>query len=236
MCNWKDFSSLEAEKRDQARASVEALRTAQQAHEAEIEFAKRKAHEEWERRSHQERESRSQVGAVDHARLQLMRDDFDSIYPMTDESARGGRFEVLMNELFSYYTTLSKGGLRRDGEQIDGHFYLDNHQYYAEIRWKRKRASAADISVLRDRATAGFGGDTRAVFVSFEGFSSEALTNLAGRAGERVILVDGTDIHAVLDGRIGLDVFLMEKQMDLGQGQRAFVGVHEILAMIEARS
>ena len=28
------------------------------------------------------------------------------IYPMTDESARGGRFEVLMNELFSYYASL----------------------------------------------------------------------------------------------------------------------------------
>ena len=106
MCNWKDFSSLEAEKRDRARAYVEALRTAQQAHEAEIEFAKRKTHEEWEKRSHQERESRTQVGAVDHARLQRMRNDFDSIYPMTDESARGGRFEVLMNELFSYYASL----------------------------------------------------------------------------------------------------------------------------------
>jgi hypothetical protein len=46
MCNWKDFSSLDAEKRTQARASVEALRSAHQAHLAEVEFAARRAREE----------------------------------------------------------------------------------------------------------------------------------------------------------------------------------------------
>jgi hypothetical protein len=83
--------------------------------------------------------------------------------------------------------------------------------------------------VLRDRATAGFGGDTKALFISFEGFSPDALERLAGRNDERVVLMDGSDIHAVLEGRIGLDVLLMEKQMDLARGEQPFVSAYQIL-------
>jgi hypothetical protein len=229
MCNWKGFSSLDKDKQAQARASVDALKSAQLTHESEVAYAKRKTHEEWEKTSHEERKTRTSIKEIDHAKLQKMRDDFDSIYPLPDERERGNRFEKLMNDLFGHYTTLSTGGFRRTGEQIDGHFYFDTHPYYAEIRWKKALTSAADISVLRDRATSGFGGDTKAVFVSFEGFSREALDRLAGKSGERVILLDGLDINAVLDGRIGLDVLLMEKQMDLGEGKRAFIGVFEVL-------
>jgi hypothetical protein len=140
-----------------------------------------------------------------------------------------------MNEVFKEYTTLSNGAFSRTGEQIDGLFYFDNHPYFVEVRWKRKKTNAADISVLRDRATAGFGGDTKALFISFEGFSSDALELLAGRSGERVVLMDGGDIHTVLEGRISLDVLLMEKQMDLAKGQRAFVSVYEILSQRATR-
>src|SRR6202035_2613453 len=95
------------------------------------------------------------------------------IYPMPDTNERGTRFEKFMNEVFDYYCQRSEGPFRRVGEQLDGLFIFDNHPYYVEIRWKKKKATAADVSVLRDRAQAGFGGDTKALFLSFEGFSPE---------------------------------------------------------------
>ena len=73
------------------------------------------------------------------------------------------------------------------------------------------------------------------MFISFEGFSPDALERLSGRSGERVVLMDGGDIHTVLEGRIGLDVLLMEKQMDLAKGERAFVSVYEISAQRASR-
>ena len=86
-----------------------------------------------------------------------------------------------------------------------------------EIRWKKKKANAADISVLRDRAKAGFGGDTKALFISFEGFSPECLKDLEGRTDERVILMDGGDLMVVLQGTMGFDLLLAEKQLHLSR-------------------
>lgn len=235
MCNWKDFSSLDPSMKANATKSVVELRSAYDSYQAEIEFTQRKEREEWARKSQMEREERQAVKPLDLAKFQALRDQFDAIYALTDEQERGNRFQDLMNEVFKQYTTLSNGAFNRTGEQIDGLFYFDNHPYYVEVRWKKKKTNAADISVLRDRATAGFGGDTKALFISFEGFTPDALERLAGRNDERVVLMDGGDIHTVLEGRMGLDVLIMEKQMDLAKGVRAFVSVYEILTSRAAR-
>jgi len=229
MCGWKDFTSLEPDKQVVARASVAELKRAVDAHQSEVEFAERKAREEWAIRSQQDRESRQSVKPLDLAKLQSFHDRFDSIYVMTDEQERGNRFQDLMNDVFKEHTTLSTGAFTRTGEQIDGLFYFDNHPYFVEVRWKRKKTNAADISVLRDRATSGFGGDTKALFIAFEGFSPDALDRLQGKSGERVVLMDGLDIHVVLEGQISLEVLLMEKQMDLARGTRAIVSAYEVL-------
>jgi hypothetical protein len=149
---------------------------------------------------------------------------------MTDRQARGNQFEVLLNRVFDYYCPDSRGPFRREGEQVDGHFRYDGHDYLCEIRWRDEQADAAAISVLRDRAAAGFGGDVRALFVSFEGFTSECLNSLAKRAGhERVILMDGVDLRAVLNSDLAVDLLLREKLAWAVRYQRAFVPAREIV-------
>ena len=147
MCNWKDFSSIEQEKRAEAMASVAELRSAFVAYQGEIEFQQRKEREEWTRKSQSEREERQNVRPLDLAKYQSFRDQFDSIYVLQDEQERGNKFQDLMNEVFKEYTTLSHGAFSRTGEQIDGLFYFDNHAYFVEVRWKKKKTNAADISV-----------------------------------------------------------------------------------------
>ena len=115
------------------------------------------------------------------------------------------------------------------GEQIDATFYFDKHWYYVEIRWKEKKASAADISVLRDRAKEAYGGDTKALFISFNGFTEDCLDSLSGKSDERVILMDGMDLRYVLDCAIAFDVLLAEKQAEMIQNKRPFVGCREII-------
>ena len=84
-----------------------------------------------------------------------------------------------MNEVFGYYSQRSEVRFA-ELESNSMVFSFWTPPYYVEIRWKKKKANAADISVLRDRARAGFGGDTKALFISFEGFSPECLQDLAG--------------------------------------------------------
>ena len=108
-------------------------------------------------------------------------------------------------------------------------FFFDKHWYYVEIRWRKEKASAADVSVLRDRAKSAFGGDTKALFISFNGYSEDCLMSLIGKGDERVILMDGYDLRSVLDCSIAFDVLLACKQADIVQNQRPFIGVAEIL-------
>ena len=225
VAEWHDLSHLKADKQRTARERQTTLKSAIRDYANKARYQ-----EEQERRAQNERESRTAVSKIDHARLQGFRERFDVIYVMQDRRARGDALEALMNEIFDYYCQKSLGAFRRDGEQIDGQFYFDGHYYYVEVRWREERASAAHLSVLRDRATAGFGGDVRALFVSFNGYTDECLATLANRSStERVILMDGSDLRTVLNADIAFDVLLDEKLARAVRDGRAFVPAREIV-------
>jgi len=142
MHNWTSFATIEEPRRTTAIASVGVLKETYGAFIAQRAFEDRKAREEKERQVHKERVARSQVNKIDHAKLQSFRDRFERIYILPVERERGDRFEGLMNEVFAYYTGRSEGAFRRSGEQIDGLFYFDNHPYYVEIRWKKRKSKS----------------------------------------------------------------------------------------------
>ena len=165
---------------------------------------------------HAERESRTTIKPLDHEKLKSFRDEFDQVWVMSDEKGRGNRFQDLLNRIFDYYSESSRGAFNRVGEQLDGLFYFDKHWWYVEIRWKATKGEwggkkAGDISVLRDRAKDAFGGDTKALFISFNGFSEDCFDSLTNKSDERVILMDGMDLRDVLDCAIAFDILLAEK-------------------------
>lgn len=227
---WKDTQSIDSDRLEKARKSLTALQTGceaylrEQVHKEEQEVQRR------EREMHQARVDRSAMKGLDHALLQSLRNEFDEIYPMTDAQKRGNRFEQLLNKIFRYYSERSEGSFNRVGEQLDGLFYFDKHCYYVEARWKKEKTNAGDISRLRDRAVSGFGGDTKALFISFEGYTTDCLESLKGRTDERVLLMDGGDIRLILDCQIAFDVLLAEKQIDIVRDKRPFVSGFEIIA------
>jgi hypothetical protein len=224
MYYWKDFHTVPPDRKDRAASSLKELQKAYQNYESQAKFQ-----EETEKKTHEERVMRTQIQPLDHARLQGFRDEFDSIHAESNPQTRGNSFEALMNKIFHYYSEKSKGSFRRTGEQLDGQFYFDKHWYYVEVRWKEDKANAADISVLRDRAKNAFGGDTKALFISFNGFTSECLESLRGKSDERVILMDGFDLRCVLDCQIAFDILLAEKQGEMVQNGRSFVSAKAIL-------
>jgi len=233
MHHWKDLQSIESDRKPKAEKSLAALRQACEAYLREQAFQEREERERREREMHQARVERSKVTALDHELLQSLRNEFDEIYPMTDTQKRGNRFEQLLNKIFRYYSERSEGSFSRVGEQLDGLFYFDKHCYYVEARWKKRKTNAGDISTLRDRAVGGFGGDTKALFISFEGYTKDCLDSLMGRTDERVLLMDGADVRLVLDCQIAFDVLLAEKQIDIVRNRRPFVSGFEIVAKLK---
>ncbi len=225
MVNWVDLHTLADDRKAAARASLSALRDGCREYESRKEFQERK-----EREMHAERVDRGAMSHLDHAKLQGFRDEFDRVHAIPDPRERGNRFQDLMNRIFDYYCAQSKGAFNRTGEQIDGLFNFDKHWYFVEVRWKKEKASAADVSVLRDRAKDAFGGDTKALFISFDGFSPDCLESLTGRGDERVVLMDGFDLRCVLDCQIAFDVLLAAKQAEVVQNKRPFIGAAEVIA------
>jgi hypothetical protein len=222
---WKDVHSVPPDRREQAVESLKALQEGYKRYEAQSRYQ-----QEQETKMHTERIERTRTSEIDHTKLQAFRDEFDKIHAMRDPQERGNRFQDLLNRVFDYYCEDSKGDFRRTGEQIDGLFYFDKHWHYVEIRWKQEKTSAAEISVLRDRAKSAFGGDTKALFISFNGFSQECLDSLANQSDERVTLMDGFDLRCVLDCQIAFDVLLAEKQAELVMNKRPFISATEIIS------
>ncbi len=225
MYYWNDMHSVAEERRDKAMASLKALRASYKRYEAQIKYEQ----EQKEKKMHVARVDRSRMSDLDHAKLQSFRDEFDLVHSITDAIERGNRFQDLLNRIFRYYCEDSKGDFNRTGEQIDGLFYFEKHWWYVEIRWRREKANAADVSVLRDRARDAFGGDTKALFISFNGFSEDCLASISGKGDERVILMDGFDLRCVLDCQIAFDVLLAEKQADVVQNKRSFVSASDVI-------
>jgi hypothetical protein len=224
MYYWKDIHTIPAERKDKALASLKELQKAYKQYLEQQRFQ-----EEQERRMHDDRVERTTMKALDHQKLQAFRDEFDRIIAETNPQTRGNRYQDLMNKIFDYYAEESRGSFKRTGEQIDGLFYFDKHWWYVEVRWQEEKTQAADVSVLRDRARTAFGGDTKAVFISFNGYTGECLKSLAGKSEERVLLMDGYDLRCVLDCQIAFDVLLAEKQAELVQSERPFVSAAEII-------
>lgn len=231
MFYWNDLHSVPADRKEQAISSLKALREGYERYKAQREYQLQQ-----ERTMHSDRVGRSRMSDLDHEKLQAFRDEFDRIHGIANRQERGDRFQDLMNQIFDYYCEESKHAFRRTGEQIDGLFYFDKHWYYVEVRWTEAKASAGDVSILRDRAKNAFGGDTKALFISFNGFSQECLDSLAGMRDERVILMDGFDLRCVLDCLIAFDVLLAEKQAELVQNLRPFVSVKEIIEKRKGKS
>ncbi len=225
MYYWNDTHTIPQDRIDVAIASLKSFREGYKRYEAQQQYVQ----EQQENKMHKSRVERSLLSDLDHEKLRSFRDEFDQIHLIRDPQERGNRFQDLMNRIFKYYCEDSKGAFNRKGEQIDGLFYFEKHWWYVEIRWKKDKATAADISVLRDRARAAFGGDTKALFVSFNGFSEDCIISLTGRSDERVILMDGFDLRCVLDCQIAFDILLANKQADIVQNKRGFVSVREII-------
>lgn len=217
---WKDIHSVPVDRKDQAIASLKALQQAYKTYQAQEQY-------EREKKSQKQSEQRLQQPRLDHKKLQGFRERFDSVYFMSPKD-RGDAYEVLLNEVFQYYFPNAFKGFNRTGEQLDGQFYFDSHWYFIEVRWRKEKASAADISILRDRARSGFAGDVRAVFISYNGFSDECLQSLEA-SGERVMLLTGYDFRSVLECDIALDVLLHRIQAYLIKNKANYVGAKQVI-------
>lgn len=139
-----------------------------------------------------------------------LRNDFYEISAEQNAQKRGYLFERFLNELFQLFDLEPKESFKLTGEQIDGAFTFEHQDYLLEAKWQQEPTQAGDLY--------DFGGKISGklkvalgLFISFNGFSSESL-EVDSPVIKSMILMDGADLMAVLDQRIGLTEMLFRKR------------------------
>ncbi len=153
-------------------------------------------------------------------RLEELKRKFFEIAVNENHQSRGLQLEKFLNELFIFFDLDPKSSFKITGEQIDGSFTFDNTDYLLEAKWQKKLTNAQELY--------GFGGkiqgkfkNTCGLYISLDGYSNDC-AKTENPSVKAIILIDGTDLMQVLDGRIKLTDMLYIKRRHAAQTGEIF--------------
>ncbi len=129
---------------------------------------------------------------------------------------RGFAFERYLKKLFEIYGLEPRGSFKIIGEQIDGSFVLHNEVYLLEAKWTNKKIDKGDLVIFNEKVSSK-SGFTRGLFISFSGFSDEALATFANGRTVNIVLMTGQDLAVALSSKLDLIKVLSAKVRALAE-------------------
>ncbi|WP_143832052.1 restriction endonuclease [Nocardiopsis sp. CNR-923] len=142
---------------------------------------------------------------------------------------RGCSLEDLLNRLFALFEIDAKGSFRIRGEQIDGAFTFDGTEFLLEAKWQKDLTPTSDLDIFSRKVERKL-DNTLGLFVSMNGFQTNALDLAALGSRPVLILMDGADLAAVLEARIPLVDLLAKKKQHAARTGEIFLSSWQILA------
>lgn len=222
-----DFTHLEQlddgrVKASKAKATVAALRKHVQGHWDLIEEQERQA----DRRAEAAQRAKQAVGVS--ARLEEIRKEFLVMSTSQNPQRRGFQLEAILKKLFELFDLDPKASFRLVGEQIDGAFSFQGTDFLLEGKWQAEPCGILELDAFGSKVSRKL-DNTLGLLCAINGFSLEAVAQYAtGR--KLLILMDGMDLMAVLDGRIDLTDLLLRKRRHASQTGDIYLSAHKIFA------
>lgn len=131
---------------------------------------------------------------------------FNAMVTSTDLQKRGFELEKFLYDLLLLYELEPKGSFKNYGEQIDGAFTFQGTDYLLEAKWK-KQVDRSELASFCYKVETKF-KTAVGLLVTIDGVTSEAISP----DFKSIIIMDGFDVTAVLDGRISLTDLLFKKR------------------------
>lgn len=149
-------------------------------------------------------EERERIVRGRACKLEALRDRFNAAVMSDNRQLAGYTLEQLLVEMFSLFEIEYRPSYRppTGTQQIDGQFMFDGFHYLIEARWRKTLPTEPEIAGFKHKVD-GKLESTRGLFVSVDGFRPEVIEQFNGR-GSNIILIDGSHIIHVLEGRIDL--------------------------------
>jgi len=142
--------------------------------------------------------------------VELLKQEFFELTMENNHQKRGIKLEAFLNKLFTLFDLNPKKSFVLKDEQIDGAFTFENNDYLLEAKWQKDPVETGDLKkfagTLNDKLK-----NTLGLFVSINGFSQGSI-GFKGSNARTMILMDGMDLHFVLDQRIDLHHLLFRKR------------------------
>lgn len=156
---------------------------------------------------------------------------YDALLSSDDPHGRGYLLQDLLREAFELFGVPAEGSFTRNegGEQIDGAFQIGSSHYIVECRWREKVADGRQVDGLLGQVMRS-GDQTMGVFLSINGWSENVPTLLKQNPEKVIILMDGSDLRAVLSGTITIQKLIEEKVKELSLRAEPYLGVRVILS------
>lgn len=222
-----DFSHLEQlddgkAKASKAKAAVATLRKQVQGHWDLIQEQEQQA----ARKAEAAQKAKQTTGVA--TRLEEIRMEFLTMSTSQNPQRRGFQLESILKRLFELFDLDPKASFRISGEQIDGAFSFQGTDFLLEGKWQAEPCGVLELDAFASKVGRKL-DNTLGLLCAINGFSAEAVGQYA--SGRRlIILMDGVDLMAVLDGRIDLTDLLLRKRRHASQTGDIYLPVHKILA------
>lgn len=199
LCNMRNVADQDVPDRD---AGIEALRSLKAlALARDLIVRKQRDKDQSNARAAEERQRLVEERANKLAKL---RDQFTAAVTTENRQSAGYSLEDLLVELFALFELDYRRSYRTPTgtQQIDGQFTFDGFHYLVEARWRKDRPSEPEIAGFKHKVD-GKLESTRGLFVAVQGYRPEVVEQFNGR-GANIILIDGSHLIHVLEGRIDL--------------------------------
>ena len=143
--------------------------------------------------------------------LAELKREFLEMHQSSDEPRRRGiAFEKFLNALFKLWDLNPRAAYSIEHEQIDGAFTFRTDDYILEARWKAEPLQPKDLNDFKVKVD-NKARNTLGLYISISGFTEGAITKHS-YGQTPLILMDGTDLMPVLEGRIDLAEVLERKR------------------------
>jgi hypothetical protein len=136
-------------------------------------------------------------------------EEFMTMFSMGDPQTRGRQFEVLIERLFTLHDLEPKAAYSLQHEQIDGAFTFRTDDYLLEAKWWSSPIDPKEVNHFRAKVESK-AANTLGLCISISGFTPGAIARHSERSP--LLLMDGADVHAVLENRITLTEVLERKR------------------------
>ena len=117
--------------------------------------------------------------------------------------ARGFAFEKFLYNFFNANGLEPRGSFKLVGEQIDGSFLLYNEVYLLEAKWTSRKIDKGDLVIFNEKVSSK-SGFTRGLYISFSGYTDEALATFSNGRTINVILMTVQELAIALTRQIDL--------------------------------